>query len=59
MEIAVRQSQESAKVAELDRGIQEAELYHLEHDLGKKKNLIKENPEIASRLQALPDKAKP
>lgn len=46
------------KWPELDRGTQEAELYHLASDIGEAKNVAAENPEIVERLTALAEQAK-
>ncbi len=46
------------KWPELDRGTQEAELYHLEKDLGESKDVAADNPEMVERLMALAEEAK-
>lgn len=46
------------KWPELDRGTQEAELYHLATDIGEAKNVAAENPEIVERLTAIAEQAK-
>ena len=43
---------------ELDRGTQEAELYHLIDDLGESKNLANDNPDIVQQLLTAATRAK-
>jgi len=47
------------KWPELDRGTQEAELYHLKQDLGETTNLAPEKPEVVERLMAIANELKP
>ncbi len=43
---------------ELDRGSQDAMLFHLVNDIGESKDLAKEKPDVVQRLTAIADKAK-
>ena len=43
---------------ELDRGTQEAELYHLEKDVSESRNLAVAEPEGVARLMKLAEAAK-
>jgi len=44
--------------SELDRGSQQVELYHLARDLGERKNVAGENPEVVKRLTAVANEMK-
>lgn len=46
------------KWPELDRGTQEAELYHLKDDIGESTNMAAEHPEVVKRLMAIADAAR-
>jgi arylsulfatase A-like enzyme len=43
---------------ELDRGTQEAELYHLGRDIGEKQNVASDHPEVVQRLTRIADRAR-
>jgi arylsulfatase A-like enzyme len=44
--------------SEMDRGSQETELYNLDRDLGERKNVAPDHPDIVKRLTAIAQKAK-